>query len=360
VPRGGVPVAEAAMPGKKLRLSNMELLRLLSMLLVLVVHADYMSLGAPNRAALLNHPFTASMRIGVEHAAIVCVNVFVLISGWFGIRPKWKGLAGLLFQVTFFPVLIVLCFLVAGVPGTGRYVGHLFCPGYDYWFVVAYLGLYLLSPVLNAFAEHASQRKMEVFLLGFFALEVVYGWLQELGNFIDGYSMISFAGLYLLARYLRLYPGRWSGKRGRTYLLFYGLAVLLSWLMALLVVYVSGRSKGFLIAYNSPFIIFGSMCLMLAFTRLRLQSRLINRLAASSFAIYLVHCHPLLFNRYKALFSYLYERFNGISYVLMVLLCLLAVGAGCLLLDQLRILCWKGLLRLRERCRAGDSASLGQ
>ena len=39
-----------------------------------------------------------------EQLCIICVNVFVLISGWFGIRPCVKGVLSLLFQVYFFPI----------------------------------------------------------------------------------------------------------------------------------------------------------------------------------------------------------------------------------------------------------------
>ena len=41
------------------------------------------------------------LRMLFESLAIVCVNVFVLISGWFGIRPKWKSVTNFLFQVFF-------------------------------------------------------------------------------------------------------------------------------------------------------------------------------------------------------------------------------------------------------------------
>ena len=50
-------------------------------------------------------PEVWGVRILVEHWAIIGVNVFVLISGWFGIRTSLKGACKLLFQVFFIGLL---------------------------------------------------------------------------------------------------------------------------------------------------------------------------------------------------------------------------------------------------------------
>lgn len=113
---GAGAVADAPVARRTARQSNMELLRLVAMLFVLVfvLHANYWSLGYPGQADLLGSPLSASVRVALAHLAIVAVNVFVLLSGWFGIRPKWRGLAGLLFQAFFFPVALAGVFLALG------------------------------------------------------------------------------------------------------------------------------------------------------------------------------------------------------------------------------------------------------
>lgn len=95
---------------KMMRDSNMELLRIVAMLLVLVVHADFASLGAPTKVEVMNNPYLSIVRLGVESISIISVNVFVLLSGWYGIKMKRKGLIGLLFQSMFFGILgVFLC-----------------------------------------------------------------------------------------------------------------------------------------------------------------------------------------------------------------------------------------------------------
>jgi len=79
------------MSQKKERDSNMELLRLIAMFLILLVHADFWTLGAPTATECVNTTLDASLRVFFEQLSIASVNIFVCISGWFGIRPSFRG-----------------------------------------------------------------------------------------------------------------------------------------------------------------------------------------------------------------------------------------------------------------------------
>ena len=81
------------------RESNIELLRIVAMLLVLFLHANYFSLGKVESIDIQSDLFGSFVKSFTEALCIICVNVFVLISGWFGIRPTLKGAMSLLFQV---------------------------------------------------------------------------------------------------------------------------------------------------------------------------------------------------------------------------------------------------------------------
>lgn len=198
---GAGAVADAPVARRTAWQSNMELLRLVAMLFVLVLHANYWNLGYPGQAKLLGSPLSASVRVALAHLEIVAVNVFVLLSGWFGIRPKWRGLAGLLFQAFFFPVALAGVFLALGHSVPLRGLLKSFYPGAPYWFVPAYLRRSVCPfPGLNAFAERSSRRLFRLFLLSFFAVELFYGLVVDWGYFKGGYSAMSFTGLYLLAR----------------------------------------------------------------------------------------------------------------------------------------------------------------
>ena len=86
----------------KQRLSNIEFLRLLAMLSVFIVHADFSTFGAPTMEELAVRPVGVWIQYWFECFAICCVDVFVLISGWFGIRFSLNKLWAFLFQVVFY------------------------------------------------------------------------------------------------------------------------------------------------------------------------------------------------------------------------------------------------------------------
>lgn len=79
-----------AVPGR-IRQSNMELLRLLAMFFVLALHANATAIQVPTADDIQAAPLSSFTRIFLEQATVVAVDVFVLISGWFGIRPTLKG-----------------------------------------------------------------------------------------------------------------------------------------------------------------------------------------------------------------------------------------------------------------------------
>lgn len=86
----------------KVRESNFELLRNLAMFMVLVIHANFVSLPRPLTDELVSSPGPTAFRYYIESLGIVCVDVFVLISGWFRVNTNARSVIGFVFQVLFF------------------------------------------------------------------------------------------------------------------------------------------------------------------------------------------------------------------------------------------------------------------
>ena len=195
------------------RESNIELLRVVAMLMVVLLHCNYFSLGGVKVVDIQQFAGASFVKAYAEQLCIICVNVFVLISGWFGIRPCVKGVLSLLFQVYFFHILILLFVYFCGENISIRSIIKPFYFGSSYWFVVAYLILYSISPVLNAFVENASARMYISVLVAFFFFEFAFGWVSNFAGaaFNEGYTAISFIGLYLLARFICRYSKRLVG-----------------------------------------------------------------------------------------------------------------------------------------------------
>ena len=98
-----------------MRQANIELLRLISIILIVVLHADIFSLSAPDNNRLMMAPFVSISQLAIESFAICSVNVFIFISGWFGTKPTAKSFCNLCFQILYFTIGIYLFTTTSGL-----------------------------------------------------------------------------------------------------------------------------------------------------------------------------------------------------------------------------------------------------
>ncbi len=340
--------------GRKERLSNMELLRLVAMFMVMAVHANFFALHPPSAAEVAGQPLQALTRTALEGFSCVCVDVFVLLSGWFGIRLKWRGFFGLVFQCLFFS--FALYALAYALGWKERTPLDALCESLkfgDYWFVRQYIALYILSPVLNLFVSRVPRLWQVAALTAFFAFEfaadIAPGFCTFFGN---GYTVWSFAGLYLLARHLRTFSYKFTALPAAFHFALYFLLVAAN--VAACFLYAQDKAlpvSPTLCIYSNPLVIGAALALLLGFSRLTLKSAAVNTLAASAFAIYLFHKHPFVCGQYflpttKAI----YAHHSGFAYLALIALYLLCVAFVAIAADRVRIFLW------RKICNAWDNA----
>ena len=324
----------------------MELLRLLAMLGILVVHSDFFALGAPTQEECARNPYLSCWRIGIESISVISVNLFVLLSGWYGIRPKKMRLLEFLFQILFFNVLffIVFSFIIPDRTFTRDGIGSLFMLDKRFWFVKAYLLLYILSPVLNDFCQNAKQRQYLFILTGFFLFQMVYGWLfPSVSWFKMGYSTISFIGIYLLAAYLRRYYTG-GGNNEKALLLFVYIAFIIvnTALIFCSVYYFNGAYNQRLIAYNSPLVMTASVAVFLLFTKVSFKSIWVNYVAVSSFAAFLFHGNHFFVD--EVYVAYIKKIFDGDTFAIIslkTLFIILIIFTVAICVDKIRIWIWE-------------------
>lgn len=322
------------------RQSNFELLRLVCMFMVLICHAN----GYINESDLVG--VEGVIRVVINQLIVICVNVFVMISGWFGIKATWKGAMTLFFQSAFLGLLCFSVLRILGLPVSFS-KGLLPCLllGYGYWFVVAYIILYAISPVLNKFCENATKKEFQYVLAAFFIAEFVYGYLLDVGHFSFGFSPLFFIGLYLLARYAHLYPGKmFSLKKGYDLSIYFILSI--TSMFGLWYGYKWFGMGFHLNHYDSPLTIAASLFFLLYFSKLKFQSKTINWLAISAFAIYLIHESPMVSPFYHQLFHEMKHSLSIIAYYPLMLGAAFIIGVLCILIDKIRIWVWDALLRL--------------
>lgn len=332
----------------KHRQSNMELLRIVSMLFVLILHANFLGIGAPTKVDLDAAPLSTFIRCFTEASAIVAVDVFVLISGWFGIRFSIKKLSAFLFQVLFFSLGFFIVFSVINPSEafTIDRIKGIFLLNGDYWFVKAYLILFILSPVLNAFVERASRKEFLTFLVSFYTLHTIYGWCMDasVAFTMNGTTGLSFIGLYMLGRYVRLFPSYLTCLPKEKDLLIYLGGVLILCVFNLLFLYLnhSITVSGRLYSYASPIVIASSLYLLFFFSKLSFTDKMVNWVASSCFAVYLFHCNGFLFEKYFK--QVIYAIYCDVQYALIgISAYILFIYMVAILLDKIRFYFWNKL-----------------
>lgn len=316
-------------------MSNMELLRILAMFLVLVVHADFYSLGTPSAADFSSSPIPSTVRVIMESVSVIAVNVFVLISGWFGIKPSIRSLGNFIFQCLFFSFGIYVVLLITGLTTLSLHglTTCLYLTKDMGWFVKAYLGLYILSPVLNAFVEKATRRQLELFLVAFYIFQTVFSFANAAEFIMQGYSTFSFIGLYCLSRYFALYKKVECGTLWLLYV-FTGLVTLNSLL------YIAGVLAGihlydsWITNYANPLVVGAALSLVILFSKIKMPVvSFINFVGTSTFAVFLLHAHPDLEAYYREAVNYIYDGYSGMSCLLVLCMFLVLVFTISVLLD---------------------------
>lgn len=312
-----------------MRQSNFELCRLASILLVMLVHTTSQSLGD-------------EMNLGahlLEAFSVIGVNVFILITGYFSATPKKSSLVNLAFICFFWMIVKVLCRIECGELVTYK---SLFFITTSNWFIASYIGLLFLTPILNTFSNYVNKKTLWGGVFSLLLIEMWFDWLPpypavKIGA-NNGYSVLSFAILYLLARAIRLYGlPEWFKKYS---LVFYiTCSFLIAGVAQIAVNTGHGGLTGLCYSYINPVVIISSVAFLMMFERISIQSKVINYLAKSTLAVLLGH--SAIFFLYTKQFKYIYDNYSGIQVVGYWALAIAIVFCASIGIDQLRLLLYK-------------------
>ena len=343
----------ASAPARAPRSSNIELLRIVAMLFIMFLHLNRENAGLPSITIIEEQPIYAVLWSWLRMINLTGVDVFILISGYFAIRPRVNSVISLFFQGIFYSVGMYAFWVLTKQAdfSLGELSMHL-KPMKVYWFFGSYVWLVLLAPVLNRYVESATKREFGLFLVVyyFFACGMEW-WMSASSELQRGYSVLAFIGLYLLARYVRLHGGRWCELAPRYDLLIFLGSTALSALLALVLFWGMGRPLvgddplvDRLVSYTSPLCIVASLSLLLFFSKIKLgHIRWINWLAASSFSVYLLHEEYLTRGRYLALANCIGQHYAVLVAILLLVALVLGVYLAATLIDQVRQLLWRRL-----------------
>lgn len=297
---------------QEMRNSSIELFRIIAMFMVVIVHFNGWFVGGmPSAFDFVN---VSNYRIGqalIESFSIMCVNCFVILSGYFGVKLKGKKIWNILILLLVIKVPFVLVEACVQQSFSFSVFKEFFVISHSGYFIIDYLLLMLFSPVLNAFIDNTHRNKILLFALVYWGSEIYFDFIKDINDFgfNHGYSFMHFVLLYFLGRLLFLYDE--FVKRLKIY------KSLLLYLMSGIIVfiqYLCVGDKAFW--YSNPIVVLEAFFLFLPFLHYKYYVPLINKIASSTLAVYILHTKAHVWLSYIDV--WILEHFTYINYLLII------------------------------------------
>ncbi len=338
----------------KERDSNIELLRIVATLFIIIVHCNgwfLMQWGGVNDWFAHGNAVGIS-RILIQNITGLGVPVFILISGFYGIRPKLKSIVNLFTCLLFFYVGCYLfnCYRGHEAFAVKNLIENILAFSYVNWFINCYLFLMLLSPMINAFVDAVDTKRLGLYTLLYSAAILYFGYYRNNGYwpYNEGYSVVMMVGVYLLGRYMNRI-NEWID--GVKYSYIAGAFVGMIGVMCVIRAFSSHAEMW--LHYGSPITMFAAALLFVLFYKLpKFHNKFINWVGASCLAGYVLHtCSPMVqwLARKDVAF------FMNDAYLVYCLKMIMIIGYVFILaitLDKIRLLIFKPLITWSGKIKA--------
>ena len=318
------------------RNSAHELLRIIAMFMIVWYHLMLYYLNMITHDGSLDYIYEALLP--TLHIGVI---LFVLISGYYGIKASLSGFLKL-FLVTMIYYLPIELF--RSIYHHGDIISTLqFITNTPYWYVRTYLFLYIISPILNKYIVSSDRRSVDIMTIILGIIAIYFGSTNGDPSLVDGKNVVNFAFLYFLGNGIAYYKERWMKVSNWT--------LVSTWLMLNVFIFVSlllvGKDSalGDLIwnisfPYCSPLLIINALLLFIGISKYQFYSKVINYIATSMFAVYLIHCQTAV---HKYLILPLCEEIANYPPHVFAILFAASIGvvAICVLVDKLLNPLWQ-------------------
>ncbi len=299
---------------KSARNMGIELLRIVSMLMVVLLHC--LSFGGILDSVI---PGSAGYHAAwlLECACYGAVNIYGLITGYACVRARHKSgrLLQLWLEVVFVLLVctVIFVFIPDGFSWKALLRAVLPVAFYRYWYFSAYFFLFFFIPSLNAALTRITRcqhRALIAAIIGtavlFTAAACVMG--GDVFHIMDGYSPLWLVCLYIIGAYLRLYPEDTERISSAVLAAVFALCTAAAWASRLLIIrmeHFGGYVRDMaLIQYNSPLILAAAAALVILFARIPVRrkwaEKTVRLLSASTFGVLIIHLEENFLRKFLA------------------------------------------------------------
>lgn len=329
---------------KKNRLSNFELLRIVSIIMIIAHHYSVHG-GWLNKinGISANNLLIDFLAIGGK----IGVSCFVLITGYFGIQSKFnfKKIIKLIIQILFYSIGIYFVFNILNFDKIEFNIANTIKSFFPitfslYWFMTSYILLYIFSPFINNLITNLKTREFLKLIIVLIIISYIIPTLTT-SNFQLS-ELIVFITLYLIGGFIKLHEDGIIISKQKT-ILYFVISYILIFITQIILEIVA--SKYIIVAdiinyfagLDKITVLICSTSLFMYFKNLKIQNNIINKIAETSLGIYLIHDN--IFMR-----TFLWEIiFNNNKYyssnflIFHSLIAIITVYIFCLSIELLRI-----------------------
>lgn len=335
------------MSDRKKRDANLDLLRILSMLLIIFLHSIDHS-GVLEQAEISSNIMYFYVRVAYALCQ-VCVNCYVMLSGYYLVHSKFRiqKLVTLWMETVFYSIVLKFLFMVTRqeVFSIVSLIGCFFpiVTG-RYWFITIYVGMYLIFPFLNKLV-HAMNRKEHTMLnICLFILFSLWSSIHPSiagMNSGGGWGLAWFAVLYLSSAWFRMYYTPMHKP-----IILLGIFFLIPLLMAVCQVAANAAGIGILqsiitnwFRYDSAPVYLMTIALFAAFLNIHIKNDCISRVICSvaplTLGVYLIHAHANVSPWSWSILD-LPSKMCSAIFPLIQLGCVIAIFIVCITIDAIR------------------------
>lgn len=285
------------------RQSNIELLRIVGMLLI-ISHHYIVNSGIMESITLQDHPMKYTFLTAFGMWGKTGINIFILISGYFMCTSSLtiRRYCKVAFEWIFYNYVIYLIMLTAGYEtiSPSRIFRLVFSP-FIYangsgCFASSFLIFYLCIPFLNMFISSITKeqnKKFVLFLLFLFSVLSTFFY-----NTVIFGEVFWFIAVYFIGGFLRLHPPKWSVNLRQSFRLLL-LSLLLGYMSVIGCAFLQLKFQiinlpltFFVLDANKLGAILVGVFLFATFRNLHVEySKLINLVAKTTFGILMIHAN---------------------------------------------------------------------
>jgi ABC-type multidrug transport system fused ATPase/permease subunit len=331
---------------KMQRKSNIELLRIIAMLLIISCHL-FMLAGVRqsnyadgiNSNEIISQLFGCGGKFGNE--------LFILIAGYFSISSKFKPtkILQLIRETQFYSWgILIFVALFTNIPLSVMKVMKSLFPVLltQYWFITTFICLMVLMPFINKFVGLLNAKQYLLLLIAVAIPSTIIPTLSlNMNPSVGVFDMGVFLLLYLVGGFIKKYESQTKSRMNACSRLALALVPNVLLLSTVLAFDKIGKFDNalFFDSQESFLLFLGALGIFYLFVNMDIGCiKIINTIASSVFAVYLLHENPFL---HQYLWTDILKFQNNlnqstINFVLIGMLIVLTTFAICTIIDKIR------------------------